>query len=85
MLKKEIIPAIIREHKAVKSAQFPDHVVAQTAMIGQEFGTLQAVAIAYKYSNLKDPLLIAMQQTEIEQAAIKTAAACIRFLEQFNS
>lgn len=75
-----IIPDILRELAKQKKERpnFPDHICGQVGTINVFVGELNKLANDAKYEKVKP------SDRDIEQAAIKTAAAAIRFLESIQ-
>ena len=79
--KADIVDDILRELKRAKKKHpnFPDHIVARAAIVGEEAGELIRAALNYKYEYDSDPE--SNQKYEMRKEAIQCAATCIRFLE----
>jgi hypothetical protein len=78
-----ILDQILKELKAAKKKhpQWPDHIVARAAIVGEEAGELMRAALIFKYERAEAPEGQENQLKEMEKEAIQTAATCIRFLE----
>jgi NTP pyrophosphatase (non-canonical NTP hydrolase) len=80
-----ILDDILKELKRAKKKHpnWPDHIVARAAIVGEEAGELIRAALLYKYEwkgEKTDQIMIDAMRKE----AIHTAATCIRFLETLN-
>jgi NTP pyrophosphatase (non-canonical NTP hydrolase) len=79
-----ILDDILKELKRAKKKHpnWPDHIVARAAIVGEEAGELIRAALIFKYEWSEDQN--AEQINEMRKEAIHTAATCIRFLETLN-
>lgn len=85
MQAQNIIADILHELKVAKKKHpnWPDHVVAQAAIVGEEAGELLQAALQAKYEpNSKEP---SEHLEHMRKEAIQTAAMAIRFILNLNS
>jgi NTP pyrophosphatase (non-canonical NTP hydrolase) len=83
LMNSAILDDILKELKRAKKKHpnWPDHIVARAAIVGEEAGELIRASLNYKYekSNAEDQL------KEMQKEAVQTAATAIRFLESLKS
>jgi NTP pyrophosphatase (non-canonical NTP hydrolase) len=84
MASTAILDDILKELKRAKKKHpnWPDHIVARAAIVGEEAGELIRAALNYKYDHIGCSSDESMDQMKKE--AVQTAAMCIRFLETIN-
>jgi hypothetical protein len=81
MNRQGLIVEILRELKRQKkSRSFPDHLSAQAAVVGIEAGRLMQQADQVKYGKGE----VSGSQKDLREAAIRTIAAGVRFLERID-
>jgi hypothetical protein len=78
----EIIKELKRSRKVMPN--YPDHVAAQAGIVSACAGQLMGEALASKYSKGKKEVSPEEQQKRLRAEAVRTAAACIRFLEHLK-
>ena len=84
MQAQNIIADILQELKVAKKKHpnWPDHVVAQAAIVGEEAGELLQAALQAKYeTQRKEP---SEHTARMKKEAIQTAAMAIRFLQNLS-
>lgn len=81
MNRQGLIVEILRELKRQKkSRSLPDHLSAQAAVVGIEAGRLMQQADQVKYGKGE----VAGSRKDLREAAIRTIAAGVRFLERID-
>jgi len=83
MTRKQIwhrIEIELRRDKKINAA-YPDHVVAQSAMVSRAAGMLTASSIDFKYNPDEQANIRVIQQNLLYADAVLVAVASIRFLE----
>lgn len=83
MNKHEIYNLINEELKRAKRnyPQWPDHVVARAAIVGEEAGELLQAALEIKYEPSKKGRTKEQQMECMKKEAVQVAVTAIRFLE----
>lgn len=79
-----ILDDILKELKRAKKKhpQWPDHIVARAAIVGEEAGELVRAALQFKYDSASHGSKERFDQLDaLRKEAIQTAAMAIRFLE----
>lgn len=81
-----ILDEILKELKRAKKKhpQWPDHIVARAAIVGEEAGELIRASLNYKYEKAETGPDQELQIEEMRKEAIQTAAICIRFIESLK-
>lgn len=84
MHKKDIWPAIELELRKAKKEHpnWPDHVVAQAALVVEPAGNLTALSLLKKYG--PKPAQQDALKNDLQSQAIRTAAMAILFLENMR-
>jgi NTP pyrophosphatase (non-canonical NTP hydrolase) len=87
MASTAILDDILKELKRAKKKHpnWPDHIVARAAIVGEEAGELIRASLIYKYEIGKNIEESEKVKADMRKEAIHTAATCIRFLETLNS
>ena len=82
-MNNSIIGDILKELKRAKKKHpnWPDHIVAQAAIVSEESGELTRAALQWKYERAPDEEGQARQREDLRKEATQTAAMAIRFLE----
>lgn len=83
MTKQEIWKAVEEEMRKAKKKHpsWPDHIVAQSAVVAEEAGELVRAALQHKYERPSDSLGQQKQREEMRTEAIQVIVTAIRFLE----
>lgn len=67
-----------------KKPGYPDHVVAQSAMVSSAAGNLITSAINFKYRLNEIEVVADFQKENLREEAIKVCAAAIRFIQNLK-
>lgn len=81
-MRTSIIADILKDMKNMKGkSSWPDHPAAQAGIVNAESGQLMRTALNWKYKRKDETLGQEEQLIAMRIAAVRTAAAAIRFLE----
>ena len=78
MNKNDLLNLVNKRYKDVKKGKFPDHIVAQAAVVASSAGDILSKSIEFKYHN-------ECNKEQLIDEAVNTIVASIIFIEKINA